>query len=147
MVAKQPHQIRLIIVDGKATVRAGMRMRLALEPEIEVVGEAADARGGVALAEHLQPDVILLDVALPGSDGITAIARLRQVAPRSAVVVVTLHGGDVRGRAMAAGAAAFVGKHEADDALLAAIRMQVQSVARAGSADQTTSPPPNGGGR
>jgi DNA-binding NarL/FixJ family response regulator len=98
-------------------------MRFALELDLEVVGEAGDAAEAVSLAQTLRPDVVLMDVDLSGTDGISAMAALRQVAPRSTVVIFTLYD-DVamRARAREAGAAAFVAKHQTEEKLLAAIR-------------------------
>jgi two-component system response regulator NreC len=98
-------------------------MRLALERDIEVVGEAEDGEDAIAKARETLPDVVVMDVVLPRLDGIAATARLQELQPETAVVVLSLHDdGASRERASAAGAVAFVAKHEPDDALLAAIR-------------------------
>jgi DNA-binding NarL/FixJ family response regulator len=98
-------------------------MRFALEPDLEVVGEAGDAVEAITLARALRPDVVLMDVEMPGVDGIAALAALRQAAPHSTVVIFTLYDVDaMRARARDAGAAAFVAKHETEETLLAAIR-------------------------
>ncbi len=98
-------------------------MRFALEPDLEVVGEAGDATEAISLAQTLRPDVVLMDVDLSGTDGISAMAALRQVAQRSTVVIFTLYDdAAMRARAREAGAAAFVAKHQTEEALLAAIR-------------------------
>jgi len=98
-------------------------MRLALEPDITVLGEAGDGREALTLAAALAPAVVLMDVEMPGMDGIDATAALCARAPHSAIVVLSLHDSAVlRARATRAGAAAFVGKHEAPEALIATIR-------------------------
>ena len=115
--------IRVLLVDDQVVVRSGLRMRLGVESDIIVVGEAGDAEAALALAPVVQPDVILMDVELPRIDGISATAALRTMVPSAAVVILSIHESpSVRTKARAAGAAAFVGKHEAGDRLPAAIR-------------------------
>ena len=97
-------------------------MRFALEPDLEVVGEAGDTAEAIPLARVLHPDVILMDVELPGVSGTAAIEALRTATPHSGVVVFTLHDdAATRVRARAVGAA-FVGKLQTEETLLAAIR-------------------------
>jgi DNA-binding NarL/FixJ family response regulator len=115
--------IRVFLVDDQPAIRAGLRMRLALEPDVIVVGEAADGREALAKAAELSPDVVVMDVGLPCLDGIAATSALVAGAPRTSVVILTLRDdAATREQARAAGAAAFVAKHDADGALLAAIR-------------------------
>ena len=115
--------IKLLLADDQLSVRRGLRMRLALEPDVTVIGEAENGAQTLALVPTLHPDVVLMDVKMPVMDGIAVTTALRGVAPRSAVVVLSLHDDAVtRARAEAAGAVAFVGKHEPADRLLAAIR-------------------------
>ena len=98
-------------------------MRLALEPDMVVVGEASDGAQALALTQEQSPDVVVMDIKLPVMDGITATTTLRIVAPRSAVVIHSLYeDAAMRARARAAGACAFVGKHDVTEALVAAIR-------------------------
>jgi DNA-binding NarL/FixJ family response regulator len=115
--------IRLLLVDDEPAIRRGLRMRLALESDVEVVGEAGDGVSALQEVQRLAPQVVLMDVEMPGMDGIAATNRLRAQAPGSAVVMLSMHD-DQRtvARALAAGAAAFVAKHSIDAALLAAIR-------------------------
>lgn len=106
----------------------GVRMRLALEPDLTVIGEASDGRAALALIPELRPDVVLMDVAMPGMDGLTATAALREVAPASAVVILSLYDNvAMRAQARVAGAASFVAKHDGAVSLLAAIREAAQT--------------------
>lgn len=115
--------IRVLIVDDRPAVRQGLKIRLTLEPDVEVVGEAGDGAEAISLAESLQPNVVLMDIRMPGMDGVSATAALRTVAPGSAVVILSLYDdARTRARAKEAGAAAFVAKHRMEEALLGAIR-------------------------
>jgi two-component system, NarL family, response regulator DesR len=116
--------IRLLLVEDQPAVRRGLKMRVALEEDLEVVGEAGGVAEAIPLARALRPDVVLMDVEMPGTEGISGIAALRRVAPRSAVVVFTLYDdAAMRARAREAGAAALVAKHQTEETLLlAAIR-------------------------
>jgi len=115
--------IRVLLVDDRPTVQTGLKIWLSLESDLEVVGEASDGSEAISLTQALRPDVVLMDVEMPGMDGISATAALRSVAPRSAVVILTLHDdAATRTRAREAGAAAFVAKHQMEETLLAEIR-------------------------
>jgi pilus assembly protein CpaE len=119
--------ITLLLVDDQATVRRGLRMRLMLEPDILVIGEASDGGEALEQVRILSPDVVLMDVEMPGMDGIAATLALQSSTPRSAVVILSLHGDtQTRARAQEAGAVAFVEKHGTTQELLAAIRQAVQ---------------------
>jgi DNA-binding NarL/FixJ family response regulator len=115
--------ITLLLVDDHPAARDALRMRLELEPDLTVVGEAHDGSTALVLAEQLAPDVVLMDLALPGMNGIEATTALRRRAPASAVVVFTLYD-NIRNwsDAQAAGAAACIGKQEPAEVLLRAIR-------------------------
>jgi DNA-binding NarL/FixJ family response regulator len=115
--------IRVLVVDDQASIRRGLQMRLSLEPDLAVVGEASDGERALEAAVSFSPDVILMDIEMPVMDGITATSRLATAAPASAVVMLSLHDDpDTRERAKAAGATGFVAKHEIDCALTDAIR-------------------------
>ena len=114
--------IRLVLVDDQGTVRQGLRMRLLLEPDIAVVGEASNGKEALALVQQLCPDVVLMDIEMPEMDGITATAALHSIVPQSAVVILSIHEDNVtQTRAQVAGAAAFVAKRGSTDELLTAI--------------------------
>jgi len=115
--------IEILLVDDQANVRRGVRMRLELEPDMMVVGEAGDGEEALRLIGTFTPDVVLMDISMPGMGGMLATGALRAVAPAANVVILSLRDDPTtRGWAAAAGACAFVGKHEPCDALVAAIR-------------------------
>lgn len=115
--------IRILLVDDEQEVRQGWRMRLTLEPDMLVVGEAANAETALALAEKARPDVILLDIKMPGRDGLMITRQLCHTVPGCKVIIVTIYdSSNHRNLAMAAGAAAFIAKQEPPESLLAAIR-------------------------
>lgn len=115
--------IKVLLVDDQPAVRRGLRMRLELEPDVTIVGEAGDGAGAISLVGSLRPDVVLMDVRMPGMDGIEATAALRAVARESAVVILSLYDdAKTRARAREAGATAFVAKHHMEEELLAVVR-------------------------
>ncbi len=122
--------IKLLLVDDQSIVRQGLRMRLLMEPDIVVIGEASSGEQALELVDVLSPDIVLMDVEMPGMDGVTTTATLRANTPQCAVVIMSIHDDtQTRARAQAAGAAAFVEKRGAVETLLATIR-QVASLGR-----------------
>jgi two-component system response regulator DesR len=115
--------VRLLLADDQALVRGALAALLALEPDLEVVGEVARGDEVVAAALELKPDVALIDVEMPGLDGIAATAELRRQVPDCRVLIVTTFGrpGYLR-RAMAAGASGFVVKDTPARQLADAVR-------------------------
>jgi len=115
--------IKVLLVDDHQVVRRGLRTFLEVQDDIEVVGEAADGADGVALAEELRPDVVLLDVKMPGMDGVEALRRLRDLDNPARVLIVTSF---TERRtvvpALRAGAAGYVYKDVDPEALAGAIR-------------------------
>lgn len=115
--------VTLILVDDQAAVRQGLRMLLRLEPDLAVVGEAGDGQAALALAMMQHPDVVVLDLEMPGMDGIATTLALRSADASSAVVILSIHN-DVahKSRAKSAGAAAYIEKGAGLAPLLEAIR-------------------------
>lgn len=115
--------IRILIVDDHAVVRQGLRMFLALDPELQVVGEAADGAAAVELARTLAPDVVLMDILMPVMDGLEATRALRAACPDSEVIALTsvLEDGKAS-EAIRAGAIGYLLKDTEADALCAAIK-------------------------
>lgn len=117
--------IRVLVVDDQALVRAGFRMILEIEPDLEVVGEAADGGSAVALAAEVSPDVVLMDVRMPGVDGIEATRRLLADGASGAARVVMLTTFDMDQyvyAALQAGASGFLLKDVPPELLVAGIR-------------------------
>lgn len=115
--------IRVQLVDDDERVRRGWQMRLALEPEIEVVGMAGELAAAVVIAAVTQPHVILLDIKLPDISGISGMDQLRRAAPHCAIIIVTVYDSAAnREQALRAGADAFLSKQVDFDQLLALIR-------------------------
>jgi DNA-binding NarL/FixJ family response regulator len=116
-------RIRILLADDHAVLRTGLRMLIGSQRDLEVVGEASDGDEAVRKAAVLRPDVALVDITMPGSGGIKAIERIRQAAPATRVLVLTMHDVPAYLRAaLAAGATGYVVKRAADSDLLAAIR-------------------------
>ena len=115
--------IKVLLVDDQPAVRDGLRMRLELEPDLTIVGEACDGLEAVAQAQTLGPDVVVMDVEMPGLDGIGAAEQLQAKAPSVAIVMLSIHSDTItQARAREAGALAFVEKRAEIDILLAEIR-------------------------
>ena len=115
--------IRVLIVDDQNLVRMGFRMLLDAEPGIAVVGEAADGAEGVRLATSTKPDVVLMDVRMPGLDGIAATTEVLRVSPASRVIVLTTFDLDEYAfGGLRAGASGFLLKDTRPAELLAAVR-------------------------
>jgi two-component system response regulator NreC len=114
---------RVLIVDDHAVVRAGLRMLLAAHDDLEVVGEAGNARDAIFEARSTKPDVILLDVVMPGESGIEVLPRLKAEAPDAKVLVLSMQDDPLYVReAFAQGASGYVLKEAADSEVVSAVR-------------------------
>ncbi len=115
--------IRVLLVDDHAMVRRGMRDFLSLHDDLEIVGEAADGAVAIELAAALRPDVVVMDLLMPGVDGIDATARIKAADPDIEIVAITSFVEEARiVAALEAGAAGFLLKDAEADELAAAIR-------------------------
>ena len=123
MSATDEPRIRVVIVDDHAMVRRGMRDFLDLHDDLEVVGEASDGAAALALVAELLPDVVVMDLLMPGLDGIAATAELKARHPSIEVVVITSFIEEERiTAAIEAGASGFLLKDAEADDLAGAIR-------------------------
>jgi NarL family two-component system response regulator YdfI len=91
---EQPAQLRILVVDDHVIVREGLRLILEGEPDLRLVGDAGDGATALRLVGELQPHVVLMDVRMPGMDGLEAIAQIRQHWPEVAVVILTTYDDD-----------------------------------------------------
>jgi DNA-binding NarL/FixJ family response regulator len=115
--------IRVVLVDDQAMVRTGLRMVLAAEADIEVVGEAADGAAGVRVVTESRPDVVLLDVRMPGVDGLEAARRIVAAGlPTRIVVLTTFDEDEYVVAALRAGVSGFLLKVAPPEDLVAAVR-------------------------
>lgn len=116
-------KIRIVLVDDHAVLRAGLTALLNAEADMTVVGEAGDGAASLPVVADRQPDVVLLDINMPNMGGLDALGELRKVAPKSRVLILTMHDDQTYLRqALAQGAAGYVLKQAADTELLTAIR-------------------------
>jgi NarL family two-component system response regulator YdfI len=116
-------RIRILIADDHRIVREGLRLILESQEGFELVGEAADGQEAVRLAEALQPDAILMDLRMPGMDGITAIQTIRGRDPQAAIVILTTYNeDDLMIRGLRAGARGFLLKDTDRETLFRAVR-------------------------
>jgi len=117
--------IKVLLADDQPLVRAGLAMLLSAEPDIEIVAEADDGRAAVEKAVALRPDVVLMDVRMPGMDGVeatTAILAADTAGEVRVLILTTYHVGEAVYAALRAGASGFLLKDAAPDELVAAIR-------------------------
>ncbi|MGD8474741.1 MAG: response regulator transcription factor [Anaerolineae bacterium] len=115
--------IRILLVEDQTLMRQGLRTILSLEPGLEVVGEAADGEAGIRQALDLRPDVILMDVQMPGMSGIEAIAAICAVWPETRIIILTTFGRDEYVfQGIRAGAVGYLLKDAPADDLIQTIR-------------------------
>ncbi len=115
--------ISIFLCDDVPELRALLRYSLEEDVDLRIVGEAGDAAAGVRLIGELRPDVVLLDLSMPGMDGLEAIPRIRQDSPGTAIIVFSGFGADrMRAPALALGAHRYMEKGEPLDVVRAAVR-------------------------
>lgn len=114
--------VRILLVDDHMVVRAGLRMLLGADPDLQIVGEAENGADGVRMACELQPDVVLMDISMPDMNGIEATRRIKARCPAVAVLALTMHEDDQYFFEMlSAGASGYLPKRAAPNDLLSAI--------------------------
>lgn len=123
-------KIRVLVADDHAIVRAGVRLLLESQSDMEVVGEAVDGRQAVEMVRELKPDLVLMDVAMPGMNGLEATQRIKESFPRVQVLALTMHE-DERYffQILQLGASGYVVKGASPADLLAAVRAVAQGQA------------------
>jgi DNA-binding NarL/FixJ family response regulator len=115
--------LRVLLADDHAIVRRGLRSLIETQPDIEVVGEAADGLEALRLCEEQRPDAIILDVAMPKLNGIEVAERVQKLSPAPSVIVLSMHADESYIiRALAAGARAYLLKDATDEDLIPALR-------------------------
>jgi two-component system response regulator NreC len=116
-------KIKLVLADDHAVVRSGLRMLLQAQPDMEIVGEAESGAQAVALVRQLKPDVILMDIQMPGMNGIEATRQIKEAFGDTAVLALTMHEDDQYFFEMLqAGASGYLPKRAAPDELVRALR-------------------------
>lgn len=119
-------KIKILVCDDHATVRAGLRLILEQEKEFQIVGEAENAEQAVTQVISLQPDLVIMDISMPGMGGLKAITAIGAAAPRTKVLILTVHADEAYFfRALEAGAAGYVLKGASVSELLAALRLAI----------------------
>jgi DNA-binding NarL/FixJ family response regulator len=117
-------RLRILLADDHAIVRQGLRLLIDSQPEMTVIGEAADGDAVVAQAQALHPDVVLMDISMPGTNGLVATRRLKQRQPGLVVLALTRHDEDTfLQELLRAGASGYVLKQSPPPQLLQAIRI------------------------
>jgi two-component system response regulator NreC len=123
MAAVESKTLRILVVDDHAVVRAGLKLLLGNEEGFEVVGEAGTADEAILRARLLEPDVVLMDVVMPGRSGIDAARELRELLPETRIVILSMQDDPSYVReALQAGASGYVLKEGADTELVRAVR-------------------------
>ena len=116
-------KIKLLLADDHAVVRPGLRMLLEAQPDMEIVAEAENGRETIEKVLAFQPDIVLMDIEMPGMNGIEATRKIKEESPETAVLALTMYEDDQYFFEMLkAGAAGYIPKRAAPDALVNAIR-------------------------
>jgi two-component system response regulator NreC len=119
--------LRVLLVDDHAIVRTGLRMLFQAEPDIVIVGEAGSGEAAIAAVAALKPDVVVMDIAMPGMSGIEATRQIKAISPETAVLALTMHEEEPYFfQMLEAGASGYVPKRAAADDLVSAIRIVAQ---------------------
>lgn len=118
------NKIKILLIDDHAVVRSGLMMLINSQPDMEVIGEAADGNEGIAKVMDLKPSIVLMDLSMPhGRDGFSSTAELKKIAPAINILILTMHDDDeYLFRALKAGASGYILKSAPSEELLSSIR-------------------------
>jgi len=124
MTGKSTMKIRILLADDHTILRAGLKMMLNAQPDMEIVGEAQDGRQSMQEAQRLQPDIILMDITMPDMNGIEATKQIKKLLPEIKILILTMHEHDEYiFQALRAGASGYMLKEAADTELISAIHI------------------------
>lgn len=124
-------KIKILLVDDQETVLKGLKMRLALEDDLQVIGEAKDGLAALREASRSRPDIVVMDVEMPNMDGITAARALLEVDPEIVIIMLSIYDDpNLRAQAQAAGAFSYVEKRDGAINLIYEIRNAFQNKRR-----------------
>ena len=116
-------KIRILLADDHAVLRAGIRVLLEMQPDLEVVGDASDGAQTLACVRRLRPDVVLMDIGMPGMDGLAATRQVKEISPSTRILILTQHENkEYVLPALKVGASGYVLKRSEGNELLNAIR-------------------------
>lgn len=117
-------KLRILLAEDHEIVRAGVRMLVNAQPDMAVVGEAADGEGAIRLAAELIPDVLVMDISMPGVNGLAAAKRIRQIGAKIKILTLTRHSDDgYLQQLLRAGVSGYILKQSAPSELIGAIRV------------------------
>src|SRR5437588_6082566 len=117
-------KIHILLADDHTILRAGLKMMLNAQPDMEVVGEAHDGRQAIQEALRLQPDIVLMDITMPDMNGVEATRQIKKLLPEVKVLVLTMHENDEYiFQALRAGASGYILKEAADTELITALHI------------------------
>jgi len=127
-MATEENPIRILIVDDHSIVREGLRALIERQAHMEVVGEAENGQEAVSLAEELEPDLVVMDINMPGLNGIDATRKIRGMLPESKVIALSMHTGKrYVTEVLRAGASGFLLKYSASKELIPAIESVIKN--------------------
>src|SRR5437667_6269591 len=117
-------KIRILLVDDHTILRAGLKMMLNAQPDMDVIGEAHDGRQAIQESQRLHPDIVLMDITMPDMNGIESTRQIKKALPDVKVLILTMHENDEYVfQALRAGASGYILKEAADTELMSALHV------------------------